>query len=57
MCWCWVRDKRCQTRPIELLSCSPRVEVASMRLQPAARELIRPVLVVVAMLALAITAP
>ena len=29
-----VRDERCRARPIELLSCSPHVELASMRLQP-----------------------
>ena len=46
-----VRDERCRPRPCELLSCSPRVEVASMALQPAAQELNPPVLAVVAMLA------
>ena len=30
-----VRDKRCQTRPIEVLGCSPRVVVGVMRLQSA----------------------
>ena len=52
--WCVlvrVRDKRCRPRPCELLSCSPRVEVATTRLQPAAQELNPPVLAVVAMLA------
>ena len=46
-----VRDKRCRPRPCELLSCSPRVEVATMALQPAAQELNPPVLAVVALLA------
>ena len=46
-----VRDKRCRPRPCELLSCSPRVEVVTTRLQPAAQELNPPVLAVVAMLA------
>ena len=40
----WERDKCCQPRPIELLGCSPRVEVATMRLQPAAQALNPPVL-------------
>ena len=46
-----VRDERCRARPIELLSCSPRVELASMRLQPAGQALSPPVLAVVALLA------
>ena len=46
-----VRDERCRPRPCELLSCSPRVEAATMRLQPAAQELNPPALAVVAMLA------
>ena len=52
-----VRDERCRPRPCELLSCSPRVEVATVALQPAVQELNPPVLAVVAMLAtVAITA-
>ena len=51
MCVTSVRDERCRPRPCELLSCSPRVEVAAMALQPAAQELNPPVLAVVAMLA------
>ena len=46
-----VRDERRRARPIELLSCSPRVELASMRLQPAGQALSPPVLAVVALLA------
>ena len=47
----WVRDEGCRPRPIELLSCSPRVQAASMRLQPARQQLNPPVLAVVALLA------
>ena len=46
-----VRDERCRARPIELLSCSPRVELASMQLQPAGQERSPPVLAVLALLA------
>ena len=46
-----VRDERCRARPIELLSCAPFVQVATMRLQPAGQELSPPVLAVVALLA------
>ena len=46
----WARDKCCPRRCIEMLGCSPRVEVATMALQPAAQELNPPVLAVVAML-------
>ena len=44
----WVRDKRCQTQPFELLklSRSPRMQVATMRLQPAGQQLYPPVLTV-----------
>ena len=46
-----VRDERCRPRPIELLSFAPRVQVATMRLQPPGQELNPPVLAVVALLA------
>ena len=46
-----VREKRCRARPIAVLSCASFVQVAVMRLQPAAQELSPPVLAVVALLA------
>ena len=46
----WVRDERCRPRPIELLSCSPLVDAASMRLQPARQHLKPRVHAVVALL-------
>ena len=35
----WVRDKRCQPRPIELLGWSLSVEAAATRLQPVCQQL------------------
>ena len=46
-----VRDERCRARPIELLSCSPRMEVAAMRLQPVGKQLSPLVIAIVALLA------
>ena len=35
----WARDKRCQTRPIEVAGWSARVVVGVMRLQPPCQQL------------------